>query len=391
MNPEWPIEPVEIPRPPEGWWEQVPVLRELYKLLSEPGPVNWELARQVAVALASYDEPAVADALTVERELESMSRAAEVETEEFTGLVATAPVDVASVTRSQWIEANLATFKSIMEPLAGKLTGGALPMPLPEPASTIVRQIGGVVMGLQTGLVLGYLGRHVLGQYELPLPAAQSGRLLYVASNLRQVESDWELDPREFRYWIALHEVTHHLEFSRPWTRSYFQSQLRTLIDQLDFDPTRLQSVLGDLDLLDPERLAEALENPESLVQAAWTPLGRETQARLQAFMTLAEGYCTFVMDAVGARVLKEHPRLKEVMERRKRSASPGEVLLERLLGIEMKRRQYEDGVKFCRYVVGMRDVAALNRAWDGPESLPTTEELADPDRWIARALEESP
>src|SRR6185436_17247849 len=111
----------------------------------------------------------------------------------------------------------------------------------------------------------------------------------------------------------------------------------------------------------------------------------QDAMARLQAFMTLAEGYATFVMDAVGARVLKDHVRLKEVMERRKREASPGDVLLERLLGLELKRRQYEDGVKFCRYVAAMHDVDTLNHVWDNPESLPTTKELAAPDTWLER------
>jgi uncharacterized protein (DUF2342 family) len=93
-------------------------------------------------------------------------------------------------------------------------------------------------------------------------------------------------------------------------------------------------------------------------------------------------------MDAVGAKLLSDHSRLKEAMERRRQSVSPGDALLERLLGLELKRRQYEDGVKFCRYVAGMHDVESLNRAWENPDTLPTTEELADPERWIARVLE---
>lgn len=362
------------------------MLRELYKLLSSTDPVNWELARQVAVALASYDEPP-ADLSATERELDAMSRAAEVETEEFTGLSASEVAPVHAVTRERWVEENIASFKFLMEPLAQKLTGGASPIPLPEPAGTLLRQISAVLLGLQTGMVLGYLGRHVLAQYELTLPQPTGGKLLYVVANMSQVETDWELEPREFRYWIALHEVTHHLEFSRPWVRNYFHGQLRTLIDSLDFDPARLQSALGDLDLLHPEKLAELLDNPEALIQAAWTPLGRNTLNRLQAFMTLCEGYSTFVMDAIGAKILKDHPRLKEVMERRKRTSSPGEVLLERLLGLELKRKQYEDGVKFCRYVAGMRDIASLNTAWNNPESLPTLDEIADPDAWIDRVL----
>jgi coenzyme F420 biosynthesis associated uncharacterized protein len=212
--------------------------------------------------------------------------------------------------------------------------------------------------------------------------------LLYVLGNLTQIEDDWSLDPKQFRYWIALHEITHHLEFSKPWVQNYFRSQIRTLIDSLDFDADRMQTAFQGLEMLDPESLAQALQDPDRLIQAARTPLSTDAMKRLQAFMTLAEGYATFVMDGVGARVLTDHPRLKEVMERRKRSTSPGEALFERLLGLELKRRQYEEGVKFCRYVAGMHDIDALNKVWDNPESLPTTEELAEPDLWIARVLE---
>lgn len=382
------IEPQGIPRPPEGWWEQVPVLRELYKLLSSTDPVNWELARQVAVSLAAHDEPPVARAEEARRELEAMSRGAEVEVEEFTGLVTSEVAPVLAVTRAQWVEANISSFKVLMEPLARKLGGAGLGIPLPEQAAQVLQQVTGVLMGLQTGFVLGYLGRHVVGQYELSLPEPQGGRLLYVVSNLHGIESDWELDPKQFRYWIALHEVTHHLQFSRPWVRRYFESQIKTLIDSLDFDPGRLQTSLEGMDMFDPERLMGMLEDPEKLIQAAWTPLGRDAMARLQAFMTLIEGYSTFVMDAIGARVLSDHPRLREVMDRRKHQQSPGEVLLERLLGIEMKRKQYEEGVRFCRYVASMRDVAALNRVWENPDCLPSTDEITDPDTWIARVLD---
>ena len=378
-------EGMDIPKPPEGWWEQVPVLRELYKLLSSSEPVNWELARQVGIALASYDE--TEQDVLGEAELDGITRAASVEAEAFSGLSAGTVAEVRAVTRAQWVEANLDTFRFVMNPLAKKMSLGG-DMPLPGQAAQVLGQISGVMMGLQTGFVLGYMGRSVIGQYELPLPAPSPPRLLYVVSNLAQMESDWSLDPKQFRYWIALHEVTHHLQFSHPWVENYFRSQITSLIDSLDFDPTRMGAAFEGIEMLDPERLAATLQDPEQLIQAAWTPLSKDAMARLQAFMTLTEGYATFVMDAVGAKLLSEHPRLKEAMERRRQSLSPGDALLERLLGLELKRRQYEEGVKFCRYVAGVRDVDSLNRVWDNPESLPTLEELADPDTWIKRVLD---
>ncbi|HVL81480.1 MAG TPA: zinc-dependent metalloprotease [Actinomycetota bacterium] len=386
-----PIEPTGIPRPAPDWWEQVPVLRELYRLLAEQGPVNWELARQIGVALGSEDEPDPGDLAEAQRELEGMSRAAQLECESFTELVTGAVAPVHAVTRRRWVEENISVFKLLMEPLANKLTAAALPadlpIALPPQAMQAMRQVGGLLMGLQSGFVLGYMAPHVVGQYELVLPDPSGGRLLYVVSNMRKVEQDWSLDPAQFRYWIALHEVVHHLQFSRTWTRNYFHAQIRAVIDSLDLDPTRLASAFEGFDISDPERMMDLLSDPERIMQAAWTPLGRDAVGRLQAFMTIAEGYATFVMDAVGARLLSDHARLREVMDRRKATNSPGEQLLERLLGIELKRRQYEDGLRFCRYVAGVRDIATLNRVWENPETLPTSEELAEPDSWISRVV----
>lgn len=377
-------ENIEIPKPSDGWWEQVPVLRELYKLLSSTEPVNWELARQVGVALASEDELPI-DVHAAQAELEAVTRAATVEAEEFSGLSESSIAPVGAVTRAEWVSSNIEAFKILMNPLAEKMSGGNELAMVPG-ATQVLQQVSGVFMGLQTGFVMGYLGRAVVGQYEVPIPVAEP-KLLYVVSNLAQIEKDWSLDPKQFRYWIALHEITHHLEFSRPWVQNYFRSQIRTMIDSLDFDPARMQSAFEGLGMLDPDRMAEALGDPDRLIQAAWTPLSEDAVERLQAFMTLAEGYATFVMDAVGARVLTDHARLKEVMERRKRSTTPGEALFERLLGLELKRRQYEEGVKFCRYVAAMHDVDTLNKVWDNPDSLPTTKELAEPDLWLARVL----
>jgi coenzyme F420 biosynthesis associated uncharacterized protein len=362
----------------------VPLLRELHRLLSSSEPVNWELARQVAVALACHDEPAIPDQAAIQRDLETLSRAAEVQAQEFTGLVAGQPASVSVVSRAEWIESNIAWFRVLMDPLARKMTGGGAG----DAAAAALGQVGAVLIGLQAGFVLGYLARHVLGQYELALPQPSEPRLLYVLTNLRELETEWELDSRDFRYWIALHETTHHLEMTRPWARAWFRAQLNAFIDSLDFDPARIQSSLGELGVLDPQKMAEALQDPERLIQATWTPAGVDVLTRLQAFMTLAEGYSTFVMDAVGASVLKDLPRLQEVMRRRRLSASPGEALLERMLGLELKRKQYDDGVKFCRYVASLRDVESLNRAWDSPESLPTADEIADPDAWVARVLD---
>src|SRR5438309_10628474 len=127
-------------------------------------------------------------------ELEGMSRAATVEAEEFSGLVTETVAPVSVVSRSQWVEANIESFKFLMNPLAEKMSMGG-EIPLPGQIGQVLRPVGAVFLGLQTGMVLGYLGRTVIGQYEVPLRAPQGARLLYVLSNLRRVEHDTARDP----------------------------------------------------------------------------------------------------------------------------------------------------------------------------------------------------
>jgi coenzyme F420 biosynthesis associated uncharacterized protein len=121
------------------------------------------------------------------------------------------------------------------------------------------------------------------------------------------------------------------------------------------------------------------------LVALVQTREQRELMDRVQATMSVIEGYSEHVMDAVGETVLPSYPGLRDAMERRRRSRSAPERVLQRLLGFEMKMRQYEQGKQFCDAVVERHGIATLNRVWQAPESLPTTAELARPDTWVER------
>jgi putative hydrolase len=106
---------------------------------------------------------------------------------------------------------------------------------------------------------------------------------------------------------------------------------------------------------------------------------------RLQAVMSLVEGHAEHTMDAVGAEVLPSLPRLRAAMTRRRRSRALPWRVIERLLGLELKLRQYEQGRRFCDAIVDQEGPLVLARAWSEPESLPTPQELVEPDRWLAR------
>ena len=233
----------------------------------------------------------------------------------------------------------------MLEPAADKVTSRMGALSGPVGAAT------GAVLGLEAGAVSGFLAGRVLGQYEFPIldPDAPA-RLLFVAPNLAHAARTLDADPDELLRWVALHETTHALQFGAvPWLRPHLSGLVRELTAALDVDPGRLLggiAGLGDLrGLLDSVReggLAAVVIGPDR----------RVVLDRVQAFMAVLEGYAEHVMDAVGAELLPNLPRLRESLERRRHDRTGFLRLLERLIGMDLKLRQYEQGKAFCDGVV---------------------------------------
>jgi putative hydrolase len=234
-------------------WNDVPLFREIQRVLSSSsGPVNWELARQVGIASASWSAEDPAPTLEDQRAFEEAVRVAELRVAEFTGLEP--PSDVArveTVRRSRWVEANIEGLRALLEPAAAKIGDAVVraqreALPEAEEArgmTQLVGQLSPLLLGAQVGTVLGTLGQHVLGQYDIALPrAGGSGTLLFVVPNIAAFERDWSLDSTEFRTWVAIHEVTHRFEFARSWTLPRFRELLDDYTSTLRLDIEGLQT-----------------------------------------------------------------------------------------------------------------------------------------------------
>jgi putative hydrolase len=372
-----------------------PLLREIQRvLLSSTGPVNWELARQIGIASASWSGEDPAPTEDDRRSFEEAVRLAELKVQGFTGLEP--PYDLSRVDpvrRGQWVQANIDGLKSVVEPAASKLAeavGRAQgEAPLAEAAGfaqQMVRQLSPLLLGAQVGSVLGYLAQHVLGQYDIALPRSDSPALLFVVPNITAFERDWSLPPTDFRTWVALHEVTHRFEFARPWAVGRFRSLLEDFLSTVELDIKGLQTRLESLDMSDPQAMQEMLQGEEGLFGAVLDQEQRLKLGRIQAFMASAEGYGDHVTHAIGRELLTSYGRIEEAM-RRYRETEQGDPVFERLLGIEMKREQYRLGRAFCDTVTELSDEATLARMWDSSESLPSLPELAEPRLWLARTV----
>ena len=381
--------------PPGDVWNDVPLFREIQRvLMSSSGPVNWELARQVGIASASWGTEDPAPSEEDRRGFDEAVRVAELQVAGFTGLEAPSDIPkVEAVRRGQWVQANIEGLRALLEPAAAKI-GDAIATAqrdaVPEQAQAGVAQMLGqlspLLLGAQVGTVLGTLAQQVLGQYDIAVPRPDdAGALLFVVPNIARFEKEWSLDPTEFRTWIAIHEVTHRFEFGRPWALTRFRELIDDFTSTLTLDVEELQQRLASLDPSNPEGMQEMLAGQESLFGAVMDDEQRLKLRRVQAFMTASEGYGDHVMHALGAQMLPSYARIDEAM-RRYRETEHVDPVFERLLGIEVKREQYRLGRAFCDTVVELTDEATLARMWDSAEALPSMPELEEPRLWLARS-----
>ena len=333
--------------------------------------IDWTLAGQVARGIANL-QPAGDPTPFVE--LAAPAAESERLVGAYTGLSALTPVPKPeAVGRPEWIDANLRSLGGVLDPVADRIGGRLGPL----------GGAAGALLGLEAGAISGFLGGRVLGQYEFTvLDPAAPARLLFVAPNLGQAAKALEADPDQLLRWVALHEITHALQFGGvPWLREHLAGLVRELLTAVDVDARGLLRMPDVSDL-------RALLNSVREEGLAFLAVGRERRALLegaQAFMALLEGYAEHVMDAVGASLLADLDALRTAMDRRRTERSGLLRVLERLIGLDLKLRQYQVGKRFCDAVVARGGIPALNRAWAGPEALPTLAELDDPLGWLAR------
>jgi coenzyme F420 biosynthesis associated uncharacterized protein len=345
--------------------------------------VDWSLARQIARFAAGSDDRARLDFAFDEAAESSIG-----EVSAYSGLALGGSLPpVHEVTRREWANANVDSLAELLEPVGGRLEerlGHAGPLAAPLKAAA------GATLAAEVGLVMGYMSQRVLGQYEVSLLQPEvPPRLLFVNPNLARAVRDLDVDSESFLRWVVLHEVTHVLQFSGvSWLREHLGALLREYLATVDVRIER--GAAGGLPSLpDPSLIVERFREG-GLAALVQTREQRRIMERIQCAMAVVEGYSEHVMDAVGADVLAQYDGLRDAMEHRRRSRSAPERILLRLLGLDQKMRQYEEGKRFCDAVVEEGGIEMLDRVWHAPTALPTAAELRSPAAWIGR-LEADP
>jgi coenzyme F420 biosynthesis associated uncharacterized protein len=345
--------------------------------------IDWNVATATGVRwVRPGPQVSLSEARAVVAELRQLAEEVAEPVRELTGLPG-APDDgiVAVVDRPGWIRANVDGFRVVFDPLVQKMAerGAA-------PGGSVISAVGSRVTGMQAGLILAYLAGRVLGQYELFLPPdpdatgtdAPAGRLTLVAPNIVMIERELGVDPSDFRRWVCLHEETHRTQFtSVAWLRPYVQQQMTEFLLASDLDPASILSRL--------RAAADAVTGSGSLIEAIQSPRQREILERLTSVMTLVEGHGDYVMDAVGPSVVPSVAQIRAKFSSRRGTAGPMEQALRRILGIDLKMKQYEQGSRFVKTVVEQAGMETFNKVWTSPETLPTPGEIAEPLDWLER------
>jgi putative hydrolase len=383
-------------------------LAQVMRMLQSTGPVNWEIAAQVARVVALEGGEARAVEPGAAEQLSELAHAAQALVVAETGLGENLAAPVRTVTRTEWVDLHLETLRPVLEALAQTLGdalneqlaeeggpgafGDAAPGSIPGAGDDPLAAFAGLfpmlapmLLGVQAGSMVGYLAQHALGRYDIPLPTSDAPTLCFVAENLDTFEDAWSLPRADLRFYVALHEVVHAAQRTVPWVRERLVELATEYVSSYQLDADVLEAHFGDLDPMNPESLQALAERPEELLGAMQSDRQREVLGRLRVFTSVLEGYADDVLGRIGRPLIPSYDQIHEAIQRHRIERGEAERFIEGLIGLKLDRDDYERGAAFCRGVVDRAGPEGLNRLWSGPQMMPTPAEYEAPGLWLAR------
>lgn len=292
---------------------------------------------------------------------------------------------VNAVSRIEWVDANIVSFQQLFEPIE-RLNRDAIQKSSPI-SQAVFGSANQLLVSGELGLLLGYLARRVLGQYDLSLLGKEvvtTGRVYFVEPNINAVCQALNISGDEFRLWIALHETTHAFEFeSHPWVRQHFNSILEKYFSYITDDLGNMRNNGGLNGFV--QRIRANSNQGGAWLERIMTPEQRQLFQELQALMSIVEGYSNHIMNAVGSKLMPSYDQIKERVERRQKDRGLIDRIFVRLTGLNLKMEQYRLGEIFVDQVVEKKGIDFANLMWERAEYIPTLDEVKKPELWIAR------
>jgi coenzyme F420 biosynthesis associated uncharacterized protein len=338
--------------------------------------LDWEAAAAIGRRLGGPGPTTgPAERARLVEDFDEATREADGLVQELTGLRLPGPPSRPWVmSRGEWVSQNLRGLEQVLEPAAVRVLGRRV-----EGSMAPIRRR---VLAAQVGAILGYLGRKVLGQYDLFLPPDDRDLVYFVGPNVVELERRHRFPRRDFRRWLAFHEVTHRVQFEGvPWLRGFLMAQVDSYLSTVELDARKLFERL--------RRAREELERDPTwrdmgILFLLMTPEQRETFRRMQALMSLLEGHGNYVMERLSEGRVRSAERMRRTLQQR-RHRQGFERMVQRAVGLDVKIRQYDMGERFVSEAVGLAGADGFARVWEGPQHLPTLEEVARPEAWVER------
>ena len=387
-------------------------LRQFADLLSwQGGPVNWDLAKNVARhAIAAAGDPSVLEAQR--REITEAVRLADLWLDEAT----TFPSGIRKIeawSRSEWLEATFPIWAKLCDPIAAKgveamggmlnidptqlgddvpeemrqalgaLGGGAGGLGGLAGLGAMLRQIGGAMIGSQTGTAVGELAREVVGSTDIGLPLGPEGVAALLPAGVAQFGQGLSVDAGEVRLFLALREAAHQRLFAHvPWLRGHLLGAVEQYASGITIDMTRLQEAIPDVDITNPEALRDALAG-EGLFRPEDTPAQKAALVRLETALALVEGWVATVVSAAARDRLTHADALAETVRRRRATGGPAERTFATLVGLELRPRRLREAAAIWQGLTSARGVDGRDALWSHPDLLPASDDLENPDTFV--------
>ncbi|MCZ4611851.1 zinc-dependent metalloprotease [Streptomyces sp. Lzd4kr] len=368
--------------------------QQLGQMLSyEGGPVNWDMAKQIArqtVSQGTADGTKDASVGSSERTaVQEAVRLADLWLDDATSLPSGANTAVAW-SRAEWVEATLPAWQELVDPVAervGTAMGDVLPEEMQAMAGPLIgmmRSMGGAMFGTQIGQAVGVLAGEVVGSTDIGLPLGPAGKAALLPVNIETFGKDLGVPKEEVRLYLALREAAHQRLFAHvPWLRSHLFGAVDGYARGIKVDTAKLEDVVGQFDPQNPEQLQDALQ--QGMFQPEDTPEQKAALARLETALALVEGWVDAVVHAAAKPRLSSADALRETLRRRRASGGPAEQTFATLIGLELRPRRLRDASRLWASLTDARGVDGRDALWAHPDMLPTAGDLDDPDGFVHR------
>jgi len=383
-------------------------MRNIAHMFTSQGPLNWEVAAQMAqwAATEGQAEPNP-DPLWRVR-LEEVLRVAEMHVAEATGLEwpSSGLSSVIAVTRAEWARRTLEDWRSLFETLASRLVpagdqqnpnppGVLFPVIAPgdeqsgDPLSSLFaglpQMLGPFLVALQVGSMVGQLATRAMGQFDPLVPRPYRPQVVVVTSTVERFAAEWSLPDDDVRMWLCLHETLHRAVLGQKFVLDRLSALVDSYVDAFSPKTDPIEARLADLDISDMASMQEAFADPSTLLAEMQNDRQKAIQEQLRAVLCAVSGYVDYQMDKIGRRLVGSYPAVSEALRRRRLEETPGTTILAQLFGITLAQGDYETARAFTAGVLERADEASLARLWVSERNLPTPAELSAPGLWLAR------